>query len=99
MRAFQSKTPPRRSTDESHADPGRTFRLFPPSRRPRKRKARRPPFMRQSQVLAARKAAEARGKASGPNTASPPRAIVVPKSPQEALASDLPRGSLLDIVI
>ncbi len=51
------------------------------------------------QVLAARKAAEARGKAPGPNTASPPRAIVVPKSPQEALASDLPRGSLLDIVI
>lgn len=55
------------------------------------------------QVLAARKATEAhdkaRGKAPGQNAAPPPRVVVVPKSPQEALASDLPRGSLLDIVI
>ena len=51
------------------------------------------------QVLAARKAAEAGGKAPGPNTAPPPRSLAVPKGSQEVQAQDLPRGSLLDIVI
>lgn len=52
------------------------------------------------QVLAARKAADAGGRARGQATPAPsPRTLAVPKDPEAAHARDLPRGSLLDIVV
>ncbi|MCE2509626.1 MAG: hypothetical protein J4G10_01395 [Alphaproteobacteria bacterium] len=50
------------------------------------------------QVLAARKAAGPAVKAAAPN-APPPKPVSVPENTPEARARDLPRGSLLDIVI